>query len=79
VSRIENVLLISIRSELESLRIELIYPQFCGASGGKVKYGLAAVNECDAQSLRPGVFLATFSPVKYSPTLLHTLYGSNDD
>jgi hypothetical protein len=57
----------------------LIYPQFFGASGGEIKYSLAAVNKDAARSLRPGVISATFLAVKYSSSSLDKLYGSKDD
>ena len=66
ISGNQNVLLTSIGLEWQSLRFGLICPQMIGASGGELKYSLAAVNRRAEWSLCPGVVSATLWGVKYS-------------
>jgi len=75
----QNVLQISIRSESYSMIFGSISPQFFRTSGCEFKKNLAAVNRHTAQSLRPGVVLATLLGVKYSSSSLEKSYGSKDD
>jgi len=75
----QNVLLICIGSEWQSLKLGLICPQFFGASGGEFKWCLAAVNWLAVRSLHLGVLSGRLSGVEFSSSSLDKSYGSNDD
>src|SRR5882757_5397582 len=79
ISGIQYVLLISIGSEWQSLRLGSICPQVFDASGSEFKYSQAAVKQRAAQSLCPGVISATLLRVKYSSSSQDKSYGFKDD
>jgi len=79
ITGIQNVLLITIRPEWESLIFGSTRPQFFGDSGGEFKWSNMEVHKCVAGSLRLGLVSATSVGIKYSASLVDESYGSNDD
>jgi len=75
MSGIQNVLVISIGSEWKSLRFGLIWTQFFGDASSEYKSSLAAVKQCAARSLHPGVVLATLVGFKYFSSSLDKSSG----